>query len=102
MSTPEGKVKDAIKASLKKIGAYQFWPVQTGLGAKTVDCLACVDGHFVAIEAKAPTKEPTPLQWATLTKVMEARGLSLVIDCVEKAKRLPSILHEHGIYFAPE
>ena len=35
MRGPEAKVKDAIKTYLKEIGAYQFWPVQTGYGAAT-------------------------------------------------------------------
>ena len=38
----EAKVKKALKAVLKGWGAYFFFPVQSGIGAHTVDCLACV------------------------------------------------------------
>lgn len=50
--TPEGREKKLVKAYLASGGAYQFWPVQTGYGAATLDCLACINGHFVAIEVK--------------------------------------------------
>ena len=91
--TPEGKVKDMVKARLKEAGAYQFWPVQTGMGAATVDCLACVPlkitsemvgatiGIFAAIETKRgdTRPEPTPRQTQVLREVAEARGSSHVV-----------------------
>ena len=96
MSTPEGKVKNAVKKQLKALGFYQFWPVQTGMGAKTVDCLACGGGRFVGIETKAPGKRPTPLQEVTLTKIAEAGGITLVIDSVDMAMSLPELLNVAG------
>ncbi len=86
--TPEGRVKNEVKKQLKALGAYQFWPVQTGMGALTVDCLACLSGSFVAIETKAPGKKPTPRQAVTLTDITKAGGTALVIDSVDMAKRL--------------
>jgi hypothetical protein len=91
-TTPEGRVKNEVKRQLKRLGVYQFWPVQTGMGAKTVDCLACLRGCFVAIETKAPGKKPTPLQWTTLTNIARAGGITLVIDSVDMAKLLPEVL----------
>jgi len=91
--TPEGRVKNEVKKQLKLLGAYQFWPVQTGMGAKTVDCLACFRGHFIGIETKAPGKKPTPLQETTLTKIAVAGGISLVIDSVDMAKCLPELIN---------
>ena len=99
---PEAKVKDAIKAYLASIGAYQFWPVQTGLGAATVDCLACVPititpdmvgkkiGAFVAIETKRPDTrpEPTPRQKFVLRQVTDAYGRVSVVFEVEDVKRV--------------
>lgn len=72
MMTPEGRVK----AKLKKIlgGAYQFWPVQTGYGAATVDVLACIVGRFWGIECKAPGKKPTPRQLTTMKQIRAAGG----------------------------
>lgn len=78
-NTPEGKVKDRVKKLLKKYGAYQFWPVQTGYGAATLDCLGCYNGMFFAIETKAPGKHPTPRQDMTISDINKADGAVFVI-----------------------
>ena len=57
--TPEGFEKYRVKKYLSRIGAYQFWPVQTGYGAATIDCLACVGGKFVGIEVKKEGYRPS-------------------------------------------
>lgn len=101
-SGPENKVKNAVKRQLKTLAAYQFWPVQTGMGAKTVDCLASVRGRFVGIETKAPGKVPTALQEAALTAIESSGGVRVVIDSVAMAKCLPEILKNAGIDLAPE
>lgn len=77
--TPEGKVKAQVKAILKRFGAYQFWPVQTGFGATTVDCLCCIDGKFLAIEVKAKAGKLTPRQELTLREVSKAGGLACIV-----------------------
>jgi hypothetical protein len=79
MPTPEGKVKDRIKRLLKSYGCYQFWPVQTGYGAPTLDCIACFEGHFIGIEAKAPGKRPTPRQCLTMNDMNKAGAKVFVI-----------------------
>ena len=43
--TPEGKVKVKVKNLLNAYGCYHFWPVQTGMGASTLDCLGCHNGR---------------------------------------------------------
>ena len=90
-TTPEGKVKRKVKAVLKKHDAYQFWPVQTGYGVSTVDCLACVHGKFIAIETKAPGKSPTYRQQTTLDTVEIAKGIAMVIDGEEGVERLDNL-----------
>ncbi len=80
--TPEGKVKKEIKDALKARGAYQFWPVQRGYGVATVDCLACDDGRFVAIEVKrADGGVLTGRQKAVLAEVAKAGGVHVVARC---------------------
>lgn len=79
MATPEGKVKDRVKKRLKRAGAYQHWPVQTGYGAACLDCHGCYFGIYFAIETKAPGKHPTPRQELTMEAVREAGGFVLVI-----------------------
>lgn len=80
--TPEGKVKAKVKRILKKYGKeiYQFWPVQTGYGASTLDVLCCVKGKFLAIETKAEGKKPTQRQELTIKDIKAAEGIVLVID----------------------
>jgi hypothetical protein len=74
--TPEGKVKKAVKEWLDEIEAYSFWPVQTGYGARTLDCLVCYRGKFFGIETKAKGKKPTKFQQLTINE-MEAAGATV-------------------------
>ena len=94
MATPESRVKAKVKKLLKEHGAYQFWPVQTGYGAKTLDCLACHRGYFVAIETKAPGKKPTDLQWVTVEQIQMSGGIAMVVDGDGALSRLDEILEE--------
>lgn len=71
----EKDVKKSLKEYLTKIGAYQFWPVPTGFGATTVDCLFCYQGRFYAVECKRPgVNKTTPAQETVLNKVADAGG----------------------------
>jgi hypothetical protein len=88
MTTPEGAVKDKIKAYLKEIGAYQFWPVQTGYGASTVDCLACINGRFFGIEVKRPgVKSATQRQKYIMRQIADAKGVVFMTDSFDRAKK---------------
>ena len=78
-NTPEGKVKDRVKRLLKKYNCYQFWPVQTGYGAPTLDCIGCHAGFFFSIETKAPGKHLTPRQSLTKEDMEEADARVFVI-----------------------
>lgn len=79
MPTPESKVKLQVKKLLKEFHCYQFWPVQTGYGAATLDCIGCFGGRFFSIETKAPGKKPTPRQELTMADINAARGAVFVI-----------------------
>lgn len=72
MSTPESKVKAKLKAYLRKHGYYYFMPVQTGMGATTLDFLACRQGLFYAFETKAEGKDFTPRQNFVAEQMLEA------------------------------
>ena len=85
--TPEGKVKVQIKKYLDSIGAYYFMPVQTGYGKRTLDFLVCINGGFVAIEAKRPGKMPTPLQSHIMTEINQAGGIAFATDSIERTKK---------------
>lgn len=80
MTTPEGRVKQQVKDLLKRYDAYQHWPVLNGMGAPTLDCIACVNGRFLAIECKAPGKEPTERQSKTMGAMSLANATVFVVS----------------------
>lgn len=71
--TPEGKVKARVKNLLNAYGCYHFWPVQTGMGARTLDCLGCHNGRAFAIETKAPGKKLTEQQQSIAERIEDSR-----------------------------
>lgn len=80
-STPESKVKAKIHAVLKSRGAYAVNYIG-GISANngTPDILACLNGRFIGIEAKAGKNKPTDLQTLNLKRIDAAGGLALVIN----------------------
>lgn len=82
-STPEGKVKAAIKKLLKSYGSDVWYcmPMGTGYGRAGVpDFIICARGNFIAVEAKADaSKAPTALQNLELRAIKKANGYPLVI-----------------------
>ena len=81
MRTPEGKVKKLVRDLLARYqGLYTEWPVPSGYGRTTIDCLGCFRGRFFGIETKAPGGKPTPKQDETLRAIAAAGGATFVID----------------------
>jgi len=79
--TPEVKVKNKIKAMLKKYDVYYAMPIGSGYGnAGVPDFLCCVNGKFMGIEAKAGSNQPTALQYKNLENIIKAQGYALVIN----------------------
>jgi hypothetical protein len=81
MATPESLVKKKIHAVLKSRGAYAVNYIG-GISANngTPDILACLNGRFIGIEAKAGKNKPTDLQTLNLKRIDAAGGLALVIN----------------------
>jgi hypothetical protein len=82
-STPEGRIKDAIKRQLKAMGAWYFMPVSNGMGQVGIpDIIICYRGLFVAIEAKAPGKRNavTENQKRVMEAIRTAQGYAWVCD----------------------
>jgi hypothetical protein len=81
MKGPEGRVKDVIRKTLAAMGAYYFMPYQAGFGrAGVADFACCINGRYVAIEAKAGKGKTTALQERELQAVRDAGGIALVIN----------------------
>ena len=72
----ENKVKDYLKS----IGAY-FIKTHGDRFSRvgTPDILACVNGHFVAIEVKAENGKPSELQLYHLEQIQKAGGLAFLL-----------------------
>jgi len=80
-STPEAKVKEKIKKILKEHNVYFAMPMGTGYGNSGVpDFLCCVNGRFLAIEAKAGKGIPTALQEKNMRDIKAAGGMAVVIN----------------------
>ena len=80
-STPEAKVKEKIKKILKEHGVYYAMPMGTGYGNSGVpDFLVCLNGEFLAIEAKAGKGIPTALQEKNLRDIEKAGGRTLIVN----------------------
>lgn len=78
--TPEGRVKQQVKALLKKHGAYWHMPVQNGMGDPALDFHVCHRGRYLGIETKRPGGVLTPRQEQTRRRIEAAGGSVLVID----------------------
>jgi len=81
MSTPEGKVKAAIKKLLDEHNIYYFMPATGGYGRSGVpDFIGCARGRFFSIEAKAGKAKPTALQLREMERIKAGGGLAYVIN----------------------
>lgn len=81
MATPEGKVKDKIRAFLKSRRAYYHFTANNGMGRSgAFDVSVCYRGYFIGVEAKADaSKKPTVLQSAHAAELVKAGGIPLLI-----------------------
>jgi hypothetical protein len=77
--TPESKVKAMVRAKLKSAGAYVFMPVQTGMGAPTLDFIGCHRGRFFGIETKATKGKATQRQYHTASLMVRAGGVVFLL-----------------------
>jgi hypothetical protein len=81
MLGPEARVKAKVKEALRQRGfVWQFWPVQSGYGEATVDCLALNYGRFYGIECKREgIRKPTPRQAAVMARIRAAGGVTYLV-----------------------
>ena len=80
-ATPEKLVKNKIKVILQDGGVYYAMPIGSGYGnAGVPDFLACVNGRFLAVEAKAGKGKTTALQEHNLQRIRESGGLTIVVN----------------------
>ena len=79
-TTPEAKVKTAVKRLLAEHGAYYFMPPGVGYGRAGIpDIICCINGTFLAIECKAGKGRTTALQDRELNAIAAAGGVALIV-----------------------
>ncbi len=98
-TTPEGKVKTAIKAVLDALMAagkpvWYYMPVPGRLSRPGIpDFVCCVNGLFLGIEAKAGKGTTTLAQDIVIMKITHAMGTALVVnETPESQKNLRALL----------
>jgi hypothetical protein len=85
-TTPEGKVKDAVRKYLRANHIWFYQPVQNGMGVVGIpDFICCWNGRFLAIETKAPGKlnNTTPNQDRVIKEINDHDGIAVVVDNVD-------------------
>lgn len=84
----EQDIQTAIMDYIRSIGGLPIKQNQIGIYAQAgvPDILACVKGHFVAIEVKKPGEKPKPIQYAFLDAINHCGGVGMWSDSVEKVK----------------
>lgn len=95
--TPEGKIKDAVKKMLKKYApkVWYFMPVSLGMGKHGIpDIIICCKGEFLAVETKAPDKDPTALQHRCMTEILEAEGNVWVVNSMDRLTHLEEYIKD--------
>jgi hypothetical protein len=81
MTTPEGRVKAAVKKVLADSNAYFFMPFGAGMGRSGIpDIIACKNGRFVGIECKAGKGKTTALQDRELGSITAHGGVAMVVN----------------------
>ena len=76
----EKAFENKIKAYLKSIGAY-FIKTHGDRFSRvgTPDIIACVNGHFVAVEVKAENGKPSELQIYHIEMINKAGGYGVIL-----------------------
>lgn len=83
-TTPEGKVKAAVKKLLDHHKVRYFMPVQTGFGRRDLDFIVCANGHYLTIETKATLDDDaTQKQKQDMRDVRAVNGVTFVIAAVD-------------------
>lgn len=81
MAGKEKVFENQIKAFLKALPKTWFFKYWAGPYSKSgiPDIIACVNGHFVAIEVKAETGHASELQNRNIRLIQESEGYACIV-----------------------
>lgn len=97
MSTPEGAIKKQIRALFREYGTavHVAMPVQNGMGTPMLDFHACVNGNYLAVEAKKPGGTLTARQEITKAEIEAAGGTVFLVSNNDELAALEDWLDAH-------
>ena len=77
----EKNFENRVKQFLKEQDAWfiKYWGGAAFTKAGVPDILACVNGHFIGIELKAPTGKASELQLHTLKQIDSSGGYAILL-----------------------
>jgi len=79
--TAEAAVKKKIKQILEELNVWFFMPPANGYGRAGIpDFVGCLNGRFIAIEAKAGKGKTTALQDREIQRIKDAGGFVLIVN----------------------
>ena len=81
----EFKIERDINKYLLSLGAY-ILKGDTSKNIGTPDIIACINGYFVAIEVKQPTKTPRINQINQLSIIRKSKGIAFYATSTNQVK----------------
>ena len=86
----EQTIINQIKAYLVGVPNLFFWKTHGGqFGTAGIpDIIICYRGKFIALEVKAPGREPTALQKLVLNRITDAGGIATVVRSVTEVRAI--------------
>jgi Holliday junction resolvase len=89
-NTKESDIVTTILRYLRTVPGCFAWKTHGGMygTAGIPDIIACVEGRFFAFEVKTATGKATPLQKATLQKILASGGTAAVVRSVDEVRAI--------------
>ena len=86
----ESDIVTSILRHLKTVPGCFAWKTHGGMygTAGIPDIIACVEGRFFAFEVKTESGKVTPLQAATIQKILTAGGMAAVVRSVDEVRAI--------------
>ena len=86
----EKDIVQSILRYLKTVPGCFTWKTHGGMygTAGIPDIIACVEGRFFAFEVKMAIGKVTPLQAATIQKILAAGGMAAVVRSVDEVRAI--------------
>ena len=89
-NTKESDIVAAILRYLRTVPGCFAWKTHGGMygTAGIPDIIACVEGRFFAFEVKTESGKVTPLQAATIQKILVAGGMAAVVRSGDEVRAI--------------